>query len=76
MQGGIAFHHGNLSANDRAIVETLFLDRAIEVRLAMLDPVHDTSPHLLPCIPLLDCQLQGLPVETEELRRVPLKGAM
>jgi len=31
VQGGIAFHHGNLSAEDRAVLETLFLDRAIAV---------------------------------------------
>lgn len=36
VQGGIAFHHGNLSANDRAVVETLFLDRAIEVSLTIV----------------------------------------
>ncbi len=31
VQGGIAFHHGNLSVKDRAVLETLFLDRAIAV---------------------------------------------
>lgn len=33
VQAGIAFHHGNLSAQDRGIVEGLFLDRAIAVSL-------------------------------------------
>ena len=31
VQGGLAFHHGNLSAQDRAIIEALFLERAIAV---------------------------------------------
>ncbi len=40
VQGGVAFHHGNLSANDRATVEMLFLNRAIEVGVTSLKPVH------------------------------------
>jgi replicative superfamily II helicase len=32
VQGGVAFHHGNLSTQDRAIIEALFLDRALAVR--------------------------------------------
>ena len=31
---GIAFHHGNLCALDRALVEALFLDRAIAVSIS------------------------------------------
>ena len=37
VQGGLAFHHGNLSAQDRAIIEALFLDRAIAVRFETPD---------------------------------------
>ena len=37
VQGGLAFHHGNLSAQDRAIIEALFLNRAIAVRFETPD---------------------------------------
>ena len=33
VRSGIAFHHGNLCAGDRALVEALFLDRAIAVSI-------------------------------------------
>ena len=44
-QGGVAFHHGNLSANDRAMVEALFLNRAIEASLTTPMPVHAIYIH-------------------------------
>ena len=75
VQGGIAFHHGNLSANDRAIVETLFLERAIEVRLTSLEPMHNTAPHPSFCCPiLLSSRPKGLPMKINS--HVPLREAM
>ncbi len=55
LRGGVGFHHGNLEPQDRAIVEGLFLNRAIMVRKS------EWTQHYLPLSPHAPlCETSGL----------------